>query len=316
MSLEMAGGAGGESRMISVVGRRVRATDGTLASIVLTLHDATEKRRGEKIKEDFLYLISTAFQGPINALRETVGAGEQSDADGQCKGDSELQPLLEQLVHLSDRLRSYVEVLDGSWKGAGSADLAQVVTQAQARLAAKYANRSPRVELDLDPSASLVGISEDASRMLVDGLLQNAIDFGPQHEPVVKVCTQRSSAAWITVTFEDQLPRSLAEAQQRFLLGLDRKRDDDGIESTQLTIRLALVQEAVHRIGGRIEVCPAADEGMLVTVTLPSAGGSRPTVEPNIRGAATPSGRSGVPVGRQLPGSGGGPQRGRPGEHG
>ncbi len=270
LSLELAEGPGSKERVVSMVGRRVRGTDGELASIVLNLQDATEQRRDERMKEDVLSLISKAFRLPIETMRETLGnSAEGTGAGEQCSGC--MNAHVEELEQLADRLRCYTEVLDDSWTGFGRADLGEVVAESSSRMIASHADRSPNVEVQLDPSATQVGISRECAHIITDNLLDYAIEHSRDSQPGIRVSSSRLSPGWIALELEDRGAGLPAEIQQEFIRALDRDRDDLSVEEAELGIRLALVEEAVRRCGGKVEARPAPDGGTLLTITLPAA---------------------------------------------
>ncbi len=274
LTLEMATGSGAQQRVLSVAGRRVRGTDGELASVVLNLQDATEKRRGERMREDFLSQVSMAFRVPIETMRDRLHAVGTVEDEEQRNCQAFVSHQLDELVTLTDRLRCYVEVLDSSWSGKGVADLGQVVAESRAWALEQHGDRSPQVELEVDATAPPAGISTECARIVVDNLLENAIEFGSQEQPVAWISVHAGAEGWTSLTVEDRLGTVPAGVQQRFIHGFGSSSDDQAGEAAGLTVRLALVQEAVQRVGGRIEASPSPEGGTLLTVNVPSAMGS------------------------------------------
>jgi signal transduction histidine kinase len=169
-----------------------------------------------------------------------------------------------------------VDVLESGSTSRGSVDLASLADQARDRLLAEDVATSPCVELDLDPVAREVSVLEEHARVIVDNLVESAVEYGRDRKPQVRVSTKRTSDAWIELTIEERLDPIPAALQQRIIQELGRGWDELPFEFTGLAVRMALVTETVRRIGGKLEVHPAPEEGLLLTVTLPAAAGTGP----------------------------------------
>lgn len=262
VSLEIAGGPDRQERIVSIVGRRVRGTDGELASLILNLHDSTQQRRDERMRESVLSLVSRAIQGPAETMRRAF------EAAGSSPDDTGIQ--LDELDALAECLRRYVKVLDGTWRRPGEADLTSIVTELVEKVTVAGAPRSPRVETDLDREACRVGIGSDCARLIVQSALDQAVGVGAGGELDLRVSSRRSSPGWIALAVEAwgaELHSGIRSSLLQALVGSDGALRP---EEAGRGIRLALLEEAVRRCGGEIELDSGPSGGTLLTVTLPA----------------------------------------------
>jgi len=262
VSLELAGGPDRQERILSIVGRRVRGTDGELASLVLNLHDSTQQRRDERMREGVLSLVSRAIQGPVEAMRRSLEAAGSGPDDAGAR--------LDELDSLAECLQHYVKVLDGSWRRPGEADLAGVVTELVEQMSGTGAARSPRVEAELDRDACRVGIGSECARLIVRSALDQAVGAGAGGELDLRISSRRPAPGWIALEVETRGEEPPREVRGSLLQALERSRGGLSPEEAGRGIRLALLEEAVRRCGGAIELGSGPSGGSLLTVTLPA----------------------------------------------
>lgn len=257
----------GTTRILGITSRDIRGLDGELANVVLTLRDLTRHRREERLKRDFLSLISHKFRTPLTALVCALQLMGDADALERDEFVAEMGRRTQELSSLVDRLLYFTELLEGSWSKKGVSHLGQMC----AELAADF--RSPAgdsvLHLDLAPDALDVPVPPSRLRVALVNLIDNAIKFGTDGTPWVRIASHRTPDGGVAVEVEDHGPGIPPDARDQ-LFGSFRQLEAEFTGGVQgAGIGLAMVREITSGLGGTLDHRDAVPHGCVFTLTFP-----------------------------------------------
>ncbi|MEM7164674.1 MAG: ATP-binding protein [Planctomycetota bacterium] len=161
----------------------LRGAGGVVDGAIVMLHNVTELRRLERIRQDFVANVSHELKTPITAIR---GMAETlvEDADMPI---ATRERFVEKIKDQSLRLSSLVSDLltmgrlesEGSLVRIEPVDLARVVDSATTAVAPVADKRRTRVSVDVPGEAVEVLGDQDALEQMLTNLLSNAVKYTP-----------------------------------------------------------------------------------------------------------------------------------------
>lgn len=245
---------------------------------VMVLHDVTELRRLERLRQDFAANVSHELKTPLAVIQSNVEALQ----DGAADDPAARGPFLERVQHEAARLEALIQDL---LRLARIESGDQVLTLGPVRLDAaiaacldRHATRAEAKTLQLvevPPADAPPGVAAwadaDALGHVLDNLVDNAIKYTPGGGRI----TVRWSAGPGTVTVEVQdtgigiAERDLPRVFERFYRAdKARSRDQGGTG-----LGLAIVKHLVSAMKGQVAVASQPGKGTVFRVTLPRAEG-------------------------------------------
>lgn len=239
------------------------------------VEEATERRRVDQVRRDFVANISHELRTPVGALgllAETI----QDEPDPET-----LRRLAGRMVTEADRVARTIEDLlelsrieFGDETYVDDVDLASVVEEAVSRIRAAAEHR--RVEIAIVDQQTTV-IRGDRRQLVsaLYNLLDNAVKFSPSGAVVEVSIDASDGRARLTVTDHGVgIPhRDLDRIFERFYR-VDRARSR---ETGGTGLGLAIVRHVVANHGGEVTVRSAEGEGSQFTLSLP-LGASAPQI--------------------------------------
>lgn len=217
--------------------------------------DITERKKVERMKNEFIATVSHELRTPLTSIRGALGlvtggvAGPVSDQAKQ---------LLETAAKNSERLTELInDILDiekiesGSMTFAlGPEPLARLISQAL-EANAPYA-AALGVSLRLAAPVPAVEVSVDGGRFVqvMNNLLSNAAKFSPRGSVVEISAAVRDEAVRVSVT--DQGPGIPDEFRERIFQKFSQADASDTRARGGTGLGLAISKSIVERMGGRI----------------------------------------------------------------
>jgi two-component system phosphate regulon sensor histidine kinase PhoR len=259
-------------RVYAMTGVPFPGAEGVPHGAVLTFHDATERRRLDQVRRDFVANASHELRTPLTSIRGFVEALE----DGAAQDPPTAQRFLGKIRTHADRMAALVEDLlelsrlesgerPPRWEEVAPAEVAEDVV-------ASFASLAGRKELALrrvDHSAPAIVTDADRLRRILENLVENAVKYtpvggqievtsapGPNGSAVLEVCDDGPGIA------AEHLPRIF----ERFYRA-DKARSRE-LGGTGLG--LAIVKHLAEGMGATISVESALGKGARFTVTVPS----------------------------------------------
>ena len=255
--------------------------DGRISGIVVAFQDVSERRRLERMKDEFISTVSHELRTPLTSLRASLGL--MSSGSLEQRPEKQRQ-MLEMAVASCNRLVKLVsDILEFENVDRGSVKLERQTIPASDLLtrAAEQAQddaRRAHIRIEVDEAPDAVFADEERVLKVLSELLTNAIKFS---EPVttVRLSAERTGAVAIgsaeldEVCFlvEDQGCGIEAEKLERIF---DRFQQGDASDSRPLGgtgLGLALCRRIVEQHGGRIWAESEVGRGSRFLFTLPRA---------------------------------------------
>jgi two-component system, OmpR family, sensor histidine kinase VicK len=261
--------------------------EGRVCGMVVAFQDVSERRRLEKMKDEFISTVSHELKTPLTSLRASLGLVQSGTLD---KRPEKQRQMIEMAIGNCDRLVRLVNDIldfDRGEKGRLPLDRKPVEAMTLLRRAADVAHNAAtlsRIDFRIDGNASPAFADEERVLQVLNELVGNAIKFSPPGTTirlaawnVERSSTEAGAQAGIIgvgeVGFmvEDQGrgigPEKLERIFERFQQG--DASDSRALGGTGLG--LALCRSIVEQHGGHIWAESEVGKGSRFLFTLPAA---------------------------------------------
>jgi signal transduction histidine kinase len=251
---------------------------GLISGMVVAFQDIAERRRLERMKDEFISTVSHELRTPLTSLRASLGLIYSGTLD---KRPEKQRQMLEMAIGNNDRLIRLVnDILDFEKveKGKLSFDRQPVEAVDLLRRAADVAENVAslvRIAVRVEAASAQVLADEERILQVLNELVVNAIKFSP---PDTTICLSAQPSqgseegpAEVCFTVEDRgrgiAPEKLDRIFERFQQG--DASDSRALGGTGLG--LALCRSIVEQHGGRIWAESTPGKGSRFHFTLPAA---------------------------------------------
>ena len=254
--------------------------DGQISGIVVAFQDVTERRRLEKMKDEFISTVSHELRTPLTSLRASLGLVSSASLD---KRPEKQRQMIEMAIGNCDRLVRLVnDILDFEKVEKGRLPLRRKPIEAvdllrRASDIAHPAATQARITFRVDAPPAPVLADEERVLKVLNELVTNAIKFSPP-DTAIRLAAERmpatvpDSPGEVCLIVEDQGRGIAAEKLERIF---DRFQQGDGSDTRALGgtgLGLALCRSIVEQHGGRIWAESTPGKGSRFLFTLPAAG--------------------------------------------
>jgi PAS domain S-box-containing protein len=255
--------------------------DGQISGMVVAFQDVSERRRLERMKDEFISTVSHELRTPLTSLRASLGLISSGTLD---KRPEKQRQMLDMAIGNSDRLIRLVnDILDFEKveKGKLALDRQPVEAIDLLRRAADVAYTSAsqvRITLRVDAAPAKILADEERILQVLNELVANAMKFSPPDTTIrlsAKPCSgdasQSPPAAEVCFMVEDQGRGIAPEKLERIF---DRFQQGDASDSRALGgtgLGLALCRSIVEQHGGRIWAESIPGKGSRFHFTIPAA---------------------------------------------
>ncbi len=256
---------------------------GRISGMVVAFQDVSERRRLEKMKDEFISTVSHELRTPLTSLRASLGLISSGSLD---KRPEKQRQMIDMAITNSDRLIRLVnDILDFDSVERGRLPLHRQPVEAidLLRRAADVAYTSAaqaRIAFRIEAPLAPVFADEDRILQVLNELVCNAIKFSPadtilrlsaQPAPSTGSATGPQAFGEVCFVVEDQgrgiTPEKLDRIFERFQQG--DSSDSRALGGTGLG--LALCRSIVEQHGGRIWAESTVGKGSKFLFTLPAA---------------------------------------------
>jgi PAS domain S-box-containing protein len=252
--------------------------DGRISGMVVAFQDISERRRLERMKDEFISTVGHELRTPLTSLRASLGLISSGSLD---KRPDKRTKMFEVAIGNCDRLVRLVnDILDFDSVERGMLSLNRQPVKANDLLnrtaeTAKGPASAARIEFRIDAPENLVMADEERILKVLNELVNNAIKFSP-HDTKIRLAAKASEpglsdAGEVCFLVEDQgrgiAPEKLEKIFDRFHQGDasdSRARGGTGLG-------LALCRSIIEQHGGRIWVESTLEKGSRFMFTLPMA---------------------------------------------
>jgi PAS domain S-box-containing protein len=257
--------------------------DGQTSGMVVAFHDVSERRRLERMKDEFISTVSHELRTPLTSMRASLGLIASGTLD---KRPEKQRQMIEVAIGNSDRLIRLVnDILDFDSVEKGRLPLHRRPVEAidlmrRAADVAHTAASNARISFKIQTSTAVVFADEDRALQVLNELVSNAIKFSGRDttikmaaQPAPSTTADSGSARLGEVCFivEDQGRGIAPDKLERIF---DRFQQGDSTDSRALGgtgLGLALCRSIVEQHGGRIWAESTPGQGSRFLFTIPAA---------------------------------------------
>jgi signal transduction histidine kinase len=247
--------------------------EGNISGLVVAFQDVSERRRLERMKDEFISTVSHELRTPLTSLRASLGLVQSGSLD---KRPEKQRQMIEMAIGNCDRLIRLVnDILDfeGAEKGQLPLNRERVESVNLLRRAADVAHNAAaqlRIDFRIDSNAPPVLADAERALQVLNELVANAIKFSDSGT-TIRLAAQSAGANEVCFMVEDQgrgIPREkLGHIFERFQQG--DASDSRALGGTGLG--LALCRSIVEQHGGRVWAESEEGKGSRFFFTLPAA---------------------------------------------
>ena len=247
--------------------------EGQIAGMVVAFQDIAERRRLERMKDEFISTVSHELRTPLTSLRASLGLISSGSLD---KRPEKQKQMLDVAIGNCDRLVRLVnDILDFDRVEKGGMPLHREVLVAGdiLRRAADVENEAAlkaQITFRFDaPNSVLVDVDQDRILQVLAELVSNAIKFSPP-QTIIKLAAQPCGDGEICIVVEDQ---GRGIPQDKLDMIFERFQQGDASDSRALGgtgLGLAICRRIVQQHGGRIWAESDPGKGSRFVFTLPA----------------------------------------------
>lgn len=254
---------------------------GSRTLVVGAVIDISERKRIERLKDEFVATVSHELRTPMTSIAASLGllVGHWSG-----KIPDSASRLLEIAHSNAQRLvRLINDILDIEKAEAGGTPLILARVDAvhlveQAILANRAFAEQFGVHVQVDSDAGQIDITTDPDRLtqIVTNLLSNAIKFSPQGAEVLVSLKRRSGGVRIAV--RDFGPGIPDDFKPHIFEKFAQADATNARQKSGTGLGLSIVKQLVSRLGGIVGFSDAPEGGTIFHVEIPDQEGRRPRI--------------------------------------
>ena len=249
---------------VEAVARIVPLPDASVA--MTTVRDITERRRLERLQQEFMAMVTHELKGPLTSLR---GFAQLMQRRGEfhARGVAVIIEQSEQLERLITDLMDAARLDSGRMElRRAPTDLVELVRRGAERAQALSTRHTLTVETPPEPL--LANVDADRASQVLANLLSNAIKYAPAGGPIHVALTVDDTGRVARVSVTDHGLGIPAEAQTRLFQRFYRVEGArDAFQGLGLGLYISRLLVLAH--GGRLSVESVEGVGSTFTFTLP-----------------------------------------------
>lgn len=252
------------------------------AGVVLVLHDISELKRLEGMRQEFIANVSHELKTPLTSIKaytETLLRGAMDDQEHARKFLARIEDQADRLNDLIFDMLSLARIESGR----STLEIAEVsVMDAVRHCLAEYESRAEQAQVTLSnqvpPTDLRLLADEEAVQQIIGNLVDNAIKYTPAGGVVAVGARLEGRLAVVTVadTGSGIAPQHHQRLFERFYR-VDRARSRE-LGGTGLG--LSIVKHLCQVMGGAVEVESEMNKGSVFSVRLPAIETCEKVVQP------------------------------------
>jgi len=257
--------------------------DGRVSGMVVAFQDVSERRRLERMKDEFISTVSHELRTPLTSLRASLGLIQSGSLD---KRPEKQRQMIEMAIGNCDRLTRLVNDIldfDGAEKRRLPLNRAPVEAIDLLRRAADVAHGAAtqsRMEFRIDAKASPIFADPERVMQVLNELVTNAIKFSPPGTTIQLSARDAvgsgpggsaAGAKEVRFTVADQGRGIAPEKLERIFEPFQQGDASDSRALGGTGLGLALCRSIVEQHGGRIWAESEVGKGSRFLFTLPAA---------------------------------------------
>ena len=257
-----------EQRLLSYRITPITQNDGLIHGAVIVLHDVTQERAFERLRQDFVLRASHELRTPVTGMQMAFGllrerlkfVPDSREYELTQTVSNEMQRLLDLISDLLNfsRYQSGLQILSPS-----PCQIGDIIEHAVARTNAPFQEKHLTLKLDIPKALPELFLDKDLIIRVVEHLLVNAIRHSPLSAEInVQV---RQHGQRLVVSVEDQGDGIPFDQQLRIFEPFVQV----GSKKGGVGLGLALCKEIIQLHGGRIGVYSKPESGTQFYFALP-----------------------------------------------
>ena len=263
----------------------IHGPDGALASVVVTLQDLAPLRELERMRAEFLGMVSHELRAPLTSIKGSAATALRAS---RIFGPAEVAQFFRIIDEQADRMDNLIgDLLDAGRIETGTlsvapepSDVAVLVDQARGTFVSGGGRHTVRI--DLPPGLPRVMADRQRLVQVLNNLLANAARHAPESAPIRIAAEREGLHVAVSVADEGRgiAPDQLGQLFRKYTTAGDRK---GGLGSG---LGLAICKGLVEAQGGRIRAeSGGVGLGARFTFTIPVAAESGASPAPARPGA-------------------------------
>ena len=240
---------------------------------VVVLHDVTELRRLERVRQDFVANVSHEFKTPLTAIQgfaETLLSGALDDPDNNRRFLEIIGEHAARLARLTDDLLKLARIEAGKLEiEFRPVKLAELIQGCAETALLKARRKQLALEVDVPPALPVVLGDASLLREVLQNLLDNAIQYTPSGGEVHVSASATFREASVTVS-DTGIGIPLADQERIFerfyRVDAARSREEGGTG-----LGLSIAKHIVETHGGRLQVESEVGRGSSFSFSIPLA---------------------------------------------
>ena len=251
----------------------IRASDGTLETVVVTMQDLAPLEELERMRAEFLWMVSHELRAPLTSIKGSASTLLES---AETLDPAEMSEFYRIIAEQADHMRRLIsDLLDAGRIDSGSLSVSAEPTELaklvdRARMTFLSGPRTHDLVIDLSPDLPKIMADRRRIEQVLTNLFTNAARHSPATAPIRLAAVR--DGHHVAVSVRDEGAGIPPERLQHLFRKFAR---DDGAESARGIgggLGLAICKGLVEGHGGRIWAeSDGAGRGTCVTFTLPVA---------------------------------------------
>jgi PAS domain S-box-containing protein len=270
----------GGYRNFHAVGQAVYDDEGNAVRMVGSMRDITENKKVEKLKNEFVYLVSEELKSPVTAVRDTLASLLE---DSNEIFSSHTEKLLKQASQNCERLFFLMnEILDLDNIESGKTkfkfkvtDIGAIVNEAITVNKAYADKNGLHIRLTQSVKDVKVDIDQELLLQVMTNLISNAIKFSPQDGEVSLAVVKRGE--YVRVSVSDQGPGIPESMQPHIFHQYVHPEAAPSREKEGIVLGLKLSKAIIEKFGGTMSFLTSPMNGTVFYFDLPQSRETYPT---------------------------------------
>jgi PAS domain S-box-containing protein len=255
------------------------APEGEPARFVAIVRDISERKRIDRMKNEFISTVSHELRTPLTAISGALGlvvggaAGTLPEKIGEMLGIAHKNS--QRLGILINDLLDMERLVAGKMRFVMQEHALHPLLEQSIRDNQAYADHySVRLVLDSVDEGVRVEVDADRLHQALTNLLSNAAKFSPEGgEVLVSVATDEEH---VRVSVTDRGPGIPQEFRERIFHKFSQADASDSRQKGGSGLGLTITRELVNRMGGTVGFDSVPGEGAVFHIELPLAAGRKP----------------------------------------
>jgi two-component system, OmpR family, phosphate regulon sensor histidine kinase PhoR len=238
---------------------------------VVVLHDVSELRRLERVRQDFVANVSHEFKTPLTAIQgfaETLLAGALDDPSNNRRFLEIIRNHAIRLARLTNDLLKLARIEAGKLEVEYfTVGLMELIEACAETTLLKASRKDITLEIEVPPKLPAVRGDAGLLRDVLQNLLDNAVQYTPQGGHIRVSAIARERDAVVTVT-DTGIGIPLAD-QERIFERFYRVDAARSREAGGTGLGLSIAKHIVEAHGGRLSVESTVGEGSKFSFSIP-----------------------------------------------